>query len=119
VQFASAAMPSFMRDSWQASVSEWIVPLNAVSQVQSTAIDPSGHMLSPWVGFAVFAGHGIIPCLRAGGVPATRHPTHATPAPDLWCARTFPRLGPRCLAGEGSQDMIRLSGIFRHFYTIA
>ena len=57
--FVSVAVSSFLPDSWQASVSKWI-PFNAGSQVLSTVSDPAAHMLSPWAGFAVFAGYAAI-----------------------------------------------------------
>lgn len=59
VLFMSVAMSTFLPDSWQASVGKWI-PFNAGSQVWSTVSDPAAHMLSPWAGFAVFAGYAAI-----------------------------------------------------------
>lgn len=68
--FASAAMPSFLPGSWQESVSKWI-PFNAGSQMWSTVSNPAAHMLSPWAGFAVFAGYAAI-ALAAGLVAFLR-----------------------------------------------
>lgn len=59
VLLVSVAMSSFLPGSWQASVSRWI-PFNAGSQVWSTVSDPAAHMLSPWAGFAVFAGYAAV-----------------------------------------------------------
>jgi ABC-2 type transport system permease protein len=59
VLFVSAAMSSFLPDSWQESAGKWI-PFNAGSQVWSTVSDPAAHMLSPWAGFAVFTGYAAI-----------------------------------------------------------
>ncbi|MGD0555019.1 MAG: hypothetical protein ABSA93_08575 [Streptosporangiaceae bacterium] len=59
VLFVSVALPSFLPDSWDASVSKWI-PFYAGSQVWSTVSDPGAHMFSPWTGFAVFAGYAAI-----------------------------------------------------------
>jgi ABC-type transport system involved in multi-copper enzyme maturation permease subunit len=59
VLLVSEAMSALLSDSWQASVSKWI-PFNAGSQVWSTVSDPAAHMLSPWAGFAVFAGYAAI-----------------------------------------------------------
>jgi ABC-2 type transport system permease protein len=59
VLFVSVAMSSFLPGSWQASVSKWI-PFNAGSQLWSTVSNPAAHMLSPWAGFAVFAGYAAI-----------------------------------------------------------
>jgi ABC-2 type transport system permease protein len=59
VLFVSFVMSALLPDSWQASVSKWF-PFNAGSQVWSTVSDPAAHMLSPWTGFAVFAGYAAI-----------------------------------------------------------
>lgn len=59
VLFVSAAVSAFLPDSWQESVSKWIL-FNAGSQMWSTASDPAAHMLSPWAGFAVFTGYAAI-----------------------------------------------------------
>jgi hypothetical protein len=59
VLFMSVAMSSFLPNSRQASVSKWI-PFNAGSQIWTVVQRPDSHMLSPWAGFAVFAGYAAI-----------------------------------------------------------
>jgi hypothetical protein len=60
-------MTSFLPGSWRDSVGEWI-PFNAGSQIIATR--PAEHMLSPWTGFAVFAGYAAIALVA--GVILTR-----------------------------------------------
>lgn len=59
VLFMSAAMVPALPDSWQASASKWI-PFDAGSQVWTTVSNPAAHMLTPWTGFAVFAGYAAL-----------------------------------------------------------
>jgi ABC-2 type transport system permease protein len=59
VLFVSLALPAFLPSSLAVSVNKWI-PFNAGSQLWSTVSDPTAHMLSPWAGFALFAGYAAI-----------------------------------------------------------
>jgi ABC-2 type transport system permease protein len=64
VLFMTLILQAFLPATLQPSVDRWI-PLNAGSQIWSTASDPSAHLFSPWAGFAVFTLYAAI-ALAAG-----------------------------------------------------
>ena len=57
--FVLFILTNFLPQSWQNHVDKWI-PLNAGSQIWTTAADPGSHMFSAWTGFAVFAAYAAI-----------------------------------------------------------
>ncbi|HEY1623257.1 MAG TPA: ABC transporter permease [Streptosporangiaceae bacterium] len=56
VLFMSLILEAFLPGTVQVAVDKWI-PLNAGSQIWSTAGEPGAHQFSPWAGFAVFTAY--------------------------------------------------------------
>src|SRR5262249_750096 len=59
VLFISFILFQFLPDDWAADVQRWI-PFFAGSSLWATRFATDGHLWSPWVEFAVFAGYAVL-----------------------------------------------------------